>query len=258
MKTKILLLCLLGTIIQACNQSTVFIGHRGSLLGVENTAEAFVNGATHFGYQGLECDVKVTVDSQLVCWHDDDLKRVGVDSTITIPTTTLQHLQTLTLQQTRKEITYTAHICTVEEYLAICQQYNVFPVVELKWGIGLNNNDMTLFPTLYALIEKYGLVEQTVILTSMKHSIEYIRTNYPQLTCQWLRHQVQEEDYAWCQQWDVTLSVAHTSVTEDVVLRSKQISKDVATWTVNHIEDYQRVKDLGCKYVTTDYLVINQ
>ena len=244
MKTKILLLCLLCTIIQACNQSTVFIGHRGSLLGVENTAEAFVNGATHFGYQGLECDVKVTVDSQLVCWHDDDLKRVGVDSTITIPTTTLQQLQTLTLQQTRKEITYTAHICTVEEYLAICQQYNVFPVVELKWGIGLNNNDMTLFPALYALIEKY--------------SIEYIRSNYPQLTCQWLRHQVKEEDYAWCEEWDVTLSVAHTSVTEDVVLRSQQISKDVATWTVNHIEDYQRVKDLGCKYVTTDYLVINQ
>jgi glycerophosphoryl diester phosphodiesterase len=258
MKTKILLLCLLCTIIQACNQSTVFIGHRVSLLGVENTAEAFVNGVTHFGYQGLECDVKVTVDSQLVCWHDDDLKRVGVDSTITIPTTTLQQLQTLNLQQTRKEITYTAHICTVEEYLAICQQYNVFPVVELKWGIGLNNNDMTLFPALYALIEKYGLVEETVILTSMKHSIEYIRSNYPQLTCQWLRHQVQEEDYAWCQQWDVTLSVAHTSVTEDVVLRSKKMDKDVATWTVNRIEDYQRVKDLDCKYLTTDYLVINQ
>jgi glycerophosphoryl diester phosphodiesterase len=36
------------------------------------------------------------------------------------------------------------------------------------------------------------------------------------------------------------------------------MDKDVATWTVNRIEDYQRVKDLGCKYVTTDYLVINQ
>lgn len=258
MKMKVVLLCLLCIGIQACNRSTIFVGHRGSLLGVENTAEAFINGATHFGYQGLECDVKVTVDSQLVCWHDDDLKRVGVDSTITIPTTTLKQLQALTLVQTRKDITYTAHICTVDEYLAICQKYNVFPVVELKWGIGLNNNDMTLFPTLYALIEKYGLVEETVILTSMKHSLEYIRSNYPQLTCQWLRHQVREDDYTWCQDWDVTLSVPHTSVTEDVTLRSKQINKDVATWTVNHIEDYQRVKELGCKYVTTDYLLINQ
>ena len=72
MKMKVVLLCLLCIGIQACNRSTIFVGHRGSLFGVENIAEAFINGATHFGYQGLECDVKVTVDSQLVCWHDDD------------------------------------------------------------------------------------------------------------------------------------------------------------------------------------------
>ena len=257
MKTKILLICLLCTVIQACNHSTIFVGHRGCLLGVENTAEAFINGATHFGYQGLECDVKVTVDSQLVCWHDDHLKRVGIDS-IMIPATTLEQLQSLSLVQTRKDVTYTAKICTVDEYLAICKEYNVFPVIELKWGIGLNNNDMTLFPALYALIEKHGLVEEAIILTSMKQSLEYIRSNYPQLTCQWLRHKVQDEEYTWCQDWGVDLSVAHTSVTEDVIAHSKQIKKDVATWTVNDIADYERVKELGCKYVTTDYLEINK
>ena len=88
MKTKILFLCLIGTIIQACSHSPIYVGHRGSLLGVENTREAFVNGATHFGYDGLECDVKVTIDSQLVCWHDDHLERVGVDSLL-IPNSTL-------------------------------------------------------------------------------------------------------------------------------------------------------------------------
>lgn len=257
MKTKLSLLCFLSAVLLSCSQSPIFVGHRGSLLGVENTEEAFVNGANHYGYQGLECDVKVTVDSQLVCWHDDHLERVGIDS-LQIPTSTLTQLQSLTLTQTRKDITYTAKICTVDEYLAICKQYNVFPVIELKWGIGLNNNDMTLFPELYALIEKHGLVEEAVILTSMQQSIEYIRQHYPQLTCQWLRHQVQDTDYEWCQLWDVTLSVPHTAVTEEVIARSKQIGKDVATWTVNHVEDYQRVQQLGCKYVTTDYLLINQ
>ena len=103
---------------------------------------------------------------------------------------------------------------------------------------------------------KMGLVEEAVILTSMQQSIEYIRTHYPQLTCQWLRHNVQEEDYAWCEQWNVTLSVPHTSVTEQVIARSQQIGKAVATWTVNEIADYERVIQLGCKYVTTDYLEI--
>ena len=134
MKTKILFLCFVGIIIQACSHAPIYVGHRGSLLGVENTHEAFVNGATHFGYNGLECDVKVTIDSQLVCWHDDHLERVGVDSLL-IPNSTLAELQALTLTQTRKDVTYTAEICTVDEYLGICQEYGVFPVVELKWAI---------------------------------------------------------------------------------------------------------------------------
>ena len=95
MKYKIAILCFICTIINACNYPITMVGHRGCLLGVENTEEAFINGATHFGYQGLECDVKVTVDSQLVCWHDDHLQRIGIDS-ITIPTSTLAQLQAIT------------------------------------------------------------------------------------------------------------------------------------------------------------------
>ena len=180
MKQTIFIVCLIGLFAQSCSKRPTFIGHRGSLLGVENTEEAFINGAQHFGYQGLECDVKTTKDGQCICWHDNDLKRVGIDSVL-IAETTLDSLQTITLTQTRKDITYTATICTVDRYLEICKEYKVFPVVELKWATGINNNDMTLFPSLYALIEKHDLVEETVILTSMRKSLEYIRTNYPRL-----------------------------------------------------------------------------
>ena len=103
MKKIIFALCLLGTII-GCTKQPTMIGHRGSLLGVENTEEAFINGASHYGYQGLECDVKTTKDGQCVCWHDNDLKRGGWDS-VYIAETTLDSLLTLTLTQTRKDVT---------------------------------------------------------------------------------------------------------------------------------------------------------
>ena len=175
MKKIILAICLIGAL-TSCTQQPTMIGHRGSLLGVENTEEAFINGAKHFGYQGLECDVKTTLDGQCVCWHDDHLQRAGIEEVL-IPEITLDSLLSLPLTQTRKDVTYTATICTVDRYLEICKEYNVFPVVELKWATGINNNDMTLFPSLYALIEKHGLVEEAVILTSMRKSLEYIRTN---------------------------------------------------------------------------------
>lgn len=253
MKRTIFTLCIVCTLFSSCCERPIYIGHRGSLLGVENTEEAFIHGATHYGYQGLECDVKTTKDGQCVCWHDNDLSRGGVDS-VFIAETTLDSLQTITLTQTRKEVTYTATICTVDRYLAICKEYDVFPVVELKWATGINNNDMSLFPSLYQLIEKHDLVEQTVILTSMRKSLEYIRTHYPQLQCQYLRQRVSEEDMQWCHDWKANISIQHANINEQVVHRCDSLGVQVAAWTVNNDSTRQRLIDLGCAFITTDYL----
>lgn len=255
MKKIILAICLIAAITQSCTKQPIFIGHRGSLLGVENTEEAFINGVKHFGYQGLECDVKTTKDGQCICWHDNDLKRVGIDSVL-IAETTLDSLQAITLTQTRKEVTYTANICTVDRYLEICKEYKVFPVVELKWATGINNNDMTLFPSLYALIEKHGLVEETVILTSMRKSLEYIRTNYPQLQCQYLRQTVKEEDVQWCHDWKTNISIQHANIHKELVNKCDSLGIQVAAWTVNNDSIYNRLVDCGCAFVTTDYLEV--
>lgn len=254
MKKIIFALCLLGTI-TSCTKQPTMIGHRGSLLGVENTEEAFINGATHFGYQGLECDVKTTLDGQCVCWHDNNLKRGGWEEVV-IAETTLDSLLTYTLTQTRKEQTYTATICTVDRYLEICKEHQVFPVVELKWATGINNNDMSLFPSLYALIEKHGLVEEAVILTSMRQSLEYIRTNYPQLQCQYLRQTVKDEDVQWCHDWKANISIQHANITKELVKQCDSLGVQVAAWTVNSDSIYNRLVDLGCDFVTTDYLEV--
>ena len=255
MKKNLFILCVMAFIAQSCCQKPILIGHRGSLLGIENTEEAFINGATHFGYQGLECDVKTTKDGQCVCWHDNDLKRVGHDSVL-IAETTLDSLLMLTLTQTRKDITYSATICTVDRYLAICKEHHVFPVVELKWATGINNNDMSLFPSLYALIEKHSLVEETVILTSMRKSLEYIRTNYPQLQCQYLRQTVKDEDVQWCHDWKANISIQHANITKELVHTCDSLGVQVAAWTVNNDSTYQRLVDCGCAFVTTDYLEV--
>ena len=254
MKKIILAICLIGAL-TCCTQRPTMIGHRGSLLGVENTEEAFINGAKHFGYQGLECDVKTTLDGQCVCWHDNDLKRGGHDS-VFIAETTLDSLLSLTFTQTRKDVTYTATICTVDRYLEICKEYNVFPVVELKWATGINNNDMTLFPSLYTLIEKHGLVEEAVILTSMRKSLEYIRTNYPQLQCQYLRQTVKDEDVQWCHDWKANISIQHANINEALVKQCDSLGVQVAAWTVNNDSIYNRLIDCGCAFITTDYLEI--
>ena len=91
---------------QAYAWKPLFAGHRGSYRGVENKEDAMMNGINYYGYTGLEIDVKTTSDGEYVCWHDDDLNRVGHN--VQIPYTKFEDLRDLTLTQTRNGITYTA------------------------------------------------------------------------------------------------------------------------------------------------------
>lgn len=253
MKKAILLLCLFCTIVQAYAWKPVFAGHRGSLRGVENTIEAFINGIEHYGYTGLEIDVKTTKDGEYVCWHDDDLNRVGHN--VSIANSNFADIKYLPLTQTRDGVQYTAVLCTVDRFLSICKENNVFPIIELKWATGINSNDMSRFPGLYALIEKHGLVEEARILTSMQPSLEYVRTNYPQLQCQYLCYEVTESRYQWCLQWGVNPSVQTGGLTKEMARKCHDAGMEVACWTVNSESNYKKHGELGCTTMTCDYLV---
>ncbi len=253
MKKLSLLLCLICTFSQAYAWKPLFAGHRGSLRGVENTEEAFMNGINFYKYTGLEIDVKTTSDGHCVCWHDDDLKRVGHEG-VTIAGSTLEALQKLTLTQTRDGVTYTATLCTVDRFLEICKEYNIFPIIELKWAGGINNNDMSRFPTLYKLIENHGLIDKAIILTSMQKSLEYVRTNYPDLTCQYLCYSLSAATLEWCTKWQIHPSIQNGGFDLLDVKRCKKVGLNVGTWTINSQDNYLKHGKLGAYMMTCDYL----
>lgn len=249
----LLLACIVG---QAYAWKPQFAGHRGSYRGVENTEEAMMNGINHYGYTGLEIDVKTTSDGEYVCWHDDDLSRVGHN--VQIPYTKFEDIKDLTLTQTRSGVTYTAKILTVDRYLEICKENNVFPIIELKWAVGINNNDMSRFPGLYKLIEKHGLVEEARILTSMQKSLEYVRTNFPKLQCQFLCYEVTEACYEWCKTWGINPSVQTGGLSKYMARKCHDAGMEVAVWTVNSLANYQKYGELGCTTMTCDYLMATE
>ena len=251
--TILLFACIVS---QAYAWKPKFAGHRGSYRGVENTEEAFLNGLNFYGYTGLECDIKVTSDKQCVCWHDDDLSRVG--HSVSIPSTTLADLQALTLTQTRSGNTYTAKICTADRYLEICKENNAFPIIELKWASGINNNDMSNFYVLYNLIKKHGMEDKAIILTSMQKSLEYVRTNYPKLQCQFLCYEVTEARYEWCKTWGINPSVQTGGLSKYMARKCHDAGMQVGCWTVNSEASYQQHGDLGCYMMTCDYLRPNE
>lgn len=227
------------------------VGHRGSYWGVENTEEAFINGAKK-GYHYLECDVKVAKDGTHVMTHDDTTERLG--GSLTIASSTIDQLKSETLTQTRGGVTYTAKICTLSEYLDICAEYNVLPVIELKWATGINSNDCSGIPNLIKVIEDKGFRNKCVILTSMKPCLEYIRKNYPDITLQFLTGEFWANHFDWCVEWGMDVDIQAGYFDKSTVTKFHQAGLKVNMWTANDNATYSIYGNYGCDFITTDYL----
>ena len=229
----------------------LIVGHRGSYWGVENSAEAFINGALK-GYHYLECDIKVAGDGTIVVSHDDSTKRLG--GNLAVNKASLDELKAETYTQTRGGITYTGTICTLAEYLDICAEYTVLPLIELKWATGINSNDQSGIPTLVQLIEEKGFRDRCVILTSMKPCLEYLRTRYPDIDLQHLSWKYSRKNFKWCKQWNINADIHHSAINRRIIKKYHNAGLKINTWTINNLSTYQKFAQMGCDFITTDNL----
>ena len=241
-------------------QAQLIVGHRGSQWGVENTRAAFINGA-EAGAWGLECDIRVDADGTFVISHDDSYKRLGGPETKIADMSTQQVLSTR-LTSKRHGITYAGTPCTLGEFLDICKERNVVPVVEVKICTNIHSNTKAenepMFdgiPALINLIDQKGLTDRVVIISFMPGVVDFIHRHYPDVTVQVLAG---DEDGSidqwvdWCIEHNMDLDVVHSIVTRDAVDRMHAAGLKVNVWTVDRVEDFERVKAAGVDFITTN------
>ncbi|MDE6207637.1 MAG: hypothetical protein K2M55_07495 [Muribaculaceae bacterium] len=248
---KTLIACLMALCALAAAAEPILIGHRGSGWGLENSEESFKKGV-ELGYKYLETDVKFTKDLHLVCSHDDDTKRLG--GTKTLATSTLEELKSETLSQTRNGVKYTGVICSMAEYLQICKEGGIGALIELKWTTGINSNDCSRIPLLIQGIEEAGMRNNVIILTSMKPCLEYIRTNYPDIPLQFLTGEYWSSHFDWCVQWNIDVDIQSGYFDKSCVTKFHDKGLKVNVWTANNDAAYKTYGNMGCDYITTDYL----
>ena len=241
-------------------QAQLIVGHRGSQWGVENTRAAFINGA-NAGAWGLECDIRVTADGTFVISHDDNYKRLGGPETKIADMSTEAVLSTR-LTSKRHGITYAATPCSLGEFLDICNEYNVVPVVEVKVCTSIHSNTKAEnepvfdgIPALINMIDQKGCSDRVVIISFMPGVVDFIHRHYPDITVQVLAGDGDgtiDEWVDWCIEHKLDLDVVHTIVTKEAVDRMHAAGLKVNVWTVDRVEDFERVKAAGADFITTN------
>lgn len=128
--------------------------HRGaSEYEPENTLRSFKRGL-EMGANGIETDVQLSADGELVLFHDKTMLRVtGVDAAIA--DFTLEELRAGFEVKNEKYPEHTAKIATLEELLTLCQPLSVELAVELK----ADGTEKAVLD----MIDSFGMKERCII-----------------------------------------------------------------------------------------------
>ena len=232
------------------NAMTKIFAHRGaSAYAPENTVEAFAL-AMEQGADGIELDVQMTKDGQVVVIHDEIIDRVS-DGTGAVRDYTLEELKKFHFSN-HMENYENAVIPTLKEVLDLIKPSNMLLNIELKTGIYWYSN---LEEKTMELVKEAGM-EDRVIYSSFNHySIKKILELDSHAECAFLYSDVILNVDKYAKNAGVCglhPAVYHLKMAE-FLKEYQESGLKVMVWTVNKKEDMEKFIKADLEAVITNY-----
>ncbi|MBQ2740548.1 MAG: hypothetical protein IJF39_02875 [Clostridia bacterium] len=225
------------------------IAHRGvSGLERENTCPAFVAAGVK-SYYGIETDVHVTKDGEIIVIHDDNLMRVaGVD--MKVEESNFDDLRKVRLKDV-DEVTERADLFlpTLEEYISICKKYDKQAVLELK-----NPMQKESVWKIADITKTLGWFERVTFISFARENLLYLHEKYPNANAQFLSTHSADDDIKFVLDHRFDADFCATFLTKEKVDVLKAAGKKVNCWTVNTLEQAAQMKAFGVDMITTNIL----
>lgn len=229
--------------------NTQIWAHRGaSEYAPENTLEAF-ELAIEQNADGIELDVQLSKDGELVVIHDETLARVsGVKGEVR--QFTLEELQSLNVNRTKPEYKK-AKIPTLEEVYRLMKPTALVINVELKTGIYWYPH---LEEKVMELTRKYQMEEQVIFSSFNHNSIRRMKELDSQVQTGILFSDVMVDICGYAGRLGVNAlhpALYHTKM-DGVLEGAKEQGLALHVWTVNREEDMLELMKKGTEAIITN------
>lgn len=229
---------------------TLNIAHRGFKGNYpENTMLAF-SKAIDAGADGIELDVHLTKDGEVVIIHDETLDRT-TDGIGNVKDHTLKELKQydasaeFTGKYGRNEIP------TLQEYFSLAADTDIITNIELKTGVYLypGIEEKTL-----RIIDEFGLRNRIIISSFNHYSVLRMKDLAPQMKYGFLEESqiIGFPEYAKKYGMDFVHPVFH-AVTGAYALECQRYDLGINTWTVNEPDDIRRMISRGVHAIISNY-----
>ena len=225
-------------------------GHRGfSGRYPENTMLAFEK-ALEAGCEGIELDVHLTRDGELVIVHDETIDRTS-DQKGWVKDLTYEELSQADFSyRYRGEVPF-QKIPTLREYFDLVRDRDIVTNIELKTGVceypGIEEK-------VWALIREYDLADKLVISSFNHHSVMRMKAIAPSLVCGFLSETWILDAGAYVR--DHGVECYHPQfymLTEAETADLKAHGVRLNTWTVNEEADIRRMIRLGVDGIISNF-----
>lgn len=233
------------------NNKVKFIAHRGfSGYAPENTSSAF-RCAGENEFWGAECDLRETLDGKFVISHDATLSSM-TNGTGNVEEKTLTQIKSYNINSGNSwGINPTLKILTLEEYLSICKEYGMIPVIEIK---SMKDNSMDNF---LAILKKYGVLNSCMIIGFDKPILEKIRLKNKHIEISYLSNTFTSSIITYCKNNKFGINVNESTVTKTLVEEAHSNGILVGAWTTDSKERINILKTYGIDFITTNQYMDN-
>lgn len=227
------------------------IAHRGySGKYPENTMLAF-RKAEEAGADEIELDVQLTKDGTVVVIHDEKIDRT-TDGTGLVKDHTYEELKAFNAAVLFPTVTDFQHIPTFEEYCAWVATTKLTTNIEIKTGRFYYED---IEKKTVEIIRRYGL-EKRVMFSSFNHlSLLKAKEQLPEAECGALLSDAGMGNAGYyCHSCGFECyHPGFAGLTPEIVDSCKKYGIKMNVWTVNSMDQLEKLEEWGCDGVITNY-----
>ncbi len=226
------------------------IAHRGySEVAPENTLPSYI-AAGKSDFWGAECDIHRLKDGVWVLMHDDTADRT-TNGSGNLSDMTYKDVAALTVDDGNNIEQYPdTKVPTLEEYLDVCKEYGLHPVIEIK-----ENADPKTMPELAALLSSREEKDMIYIISFGREICAEIKKCMPDTPVYLIvDEKEQQEDIDFAVKNKLDGMDIHVFGPEDYAGKVQKAGLDVFVWTIDDMDNAERFYKYGVTAITTNSL----
>ena len=215
----------------------------------ENTMLAFEK-ALEAGCEGMEFDVHLTRDRELVIIHDERIDRTSGQQGF-VRDLTYEELCAVDFSYLWKDQIPFQKIPTLKEYFELVKDLNLISNIELKTGVFEYDG---IEKAVYDLICQYHMEEKVILSSFNHHSVLRMKALDPDLPCGFLSDTWIIDAGSYTEKHGVeAYHPAFCMLTPEETAELKAHGRQINTWTVNEPEHIRHMISLEVDGIIGNY-----